>query len=420
MGSSRFCLSCSSVHAGALPGFLTALLLACDGGAISVTVTCAQVDVTPASTALPDDGSSCTSIEMAVCKCPENGGGLCDETDLQRGRAVSIRSTRGHLDTDSLFLVDGRGETRLCASSDEQTSGDAVITVSTTDGWSGQGVVEMIGPMGVAPESVELNPGSIRTVVVTGAYLPLDTPIESGDLSVNPSFDQQTSLLTLFTNELVSQPTQVVVGLRDALGQQAQLEVLVSSSEALPTELEISSADETLPVGGAGYTVIDIAAAGVPDGTEVTPATDGLGSYSVETVAIRDGGGQCLFFAGDTPGTAVLYATLGGYTSNPIVIELIETGDLSLSPTEISALVGESFTFEASGAVGELSWSTPFEYLLACNGGPFSGCAGEEVVDISVTGAPAGDTAAGETVFFWLTDSATGAQLDAYITIYGS
>ena len=76
---------------------------------------CKQIDVPPLEeSALPGDGVSSTTVDVAVCNC--TGAAVCDDADLLTGVTLSLSLSQpflgdddGQLDLNQLYLYDGRG-----------------------------------------------------------------------------------------------------------------------------------------------------------------------------------------------------------------------------------------------------------------------------------------------------------------------
>ena len=199
---------------------------------------CTQIDVLPQDPALPADGVSYTYIDVAVCACPADGDtSPCAEDDLMKGRTVYMAADRGSLTPgDSLHLVTGQAQLQL-ASSDRQETG--VVTVWTSDGFTGAGSVQFIGPLVIETETLALEAGGDGVVEVVGSIPPVIAEVPEG-APLTAEFDATGSLLTVVASPDIYVDEEISVTVVDAMEQTGSLTVSVAALYVEDTSLAIS------------------------------------------------------------------------------------------------------------------------------------------------------------------------------------
>ena len=158
---------------------------------------------------------------------------------------------------------------------------------------------------------------------VTGAVLPLADPVVTGDAPLAATFDDETSLLSISAQGDVPSETLGSVTVADALGQLATLSVTLLPGPVAPSEVLLTAEDTELTATDLAYTWIEVEAAELVDGTTVSLIDNGVGELQVESLTLEAGAARTLFFAGTTPGTAVLLAIAGETVSDPLFIEIV-------------------------------------------------------------------------------------------------
>lgn len=285
---------------------------------------CTQIDVIPEATVLPADGASQTWVDLAVCLCPETPEAQpCTEDTLMAGRYLYLSADRGTLRDEWLYLRTGRGETVLTSSAIQEM---ASVTAWTDDGWTGAGNVQFYGPLALGEDAISLGVGESRPVEVIGAVLPLEEPVVTGDVALGATFDEDTSLLVVAADEDVAWETTVSVTLVDALGQLATLSVTVLPGPVAPEGFTMTAETSSLTASGVDFTKVTVHADNVVDGTTAYLNTT-LGSLAANSLTLAGGEAETLFFAGVYDGTALLYATIGEFVSEPLLIDIAALED---------------------------------------------------------------------------------------------
>ncbi len=289
-----------------------------------VEAVCTQIDVVPESAVLPATGAGQTWIDLAVCHCPDSAEAQpCPDEALMQGRYLHLATDRGTLQDDTMFLRTGRAETLLTSSDVQEV---ATVTAWTGDGWSGSAAVQFYGPLGLGDEAVSFEVGESRQVEVTGAVFPLADPVVTGDAPLTATFDGGTSLLLLSAHGDVAEETLGSVTVEDALGQLASVAVTLLPGPLGSSDIDLNAENEELEATGLDYTWITVAAADLVDGTTVTLSAT-MGTLHSSSLVLQDGTAQTLFFAGTTPGTALLLAFVGDTVSDPEYIDIIAAED---------------------------------------------------------------------------------------------
>ena len=139
---------------------------------------CVQIDVVPQDSALPADGLSTTTVDLAACACAGTGE-ACDDSQLldQVTLSLSITEGGGSLSADEVYLHAGRGTVQWTSPTADASSVATLTAENHT--WSGTGnlTFEVTGQypqdftIAVDNQTLEANGSDSTIVTLTSAEI---------------------------------------------------------------------------------------------------------------------------------------------------------------------------------------------------------------------------------------------------------
>lgn len=318
-------------------------------------------------------------------------------------------SATGGVPPYTYSLMSGTGSVQTGPDSYVAAATTTTAKVKVTDnlGNFSIGTINVVGAVTISPTTLTLAVNETRTFSGLGGSTPYTFSVQSGGGSVNASSGAYTAPGSVGT---------ATVRITDALNQTADATVTIVAALSLSpatVTLAVGNQQQFTPSGGVGPFTYDIQSgsgsvnssglftAGGSSGSAVVRVTDSEGRTATSTVTINGALAISpttaeLIFAGTqtftasgglgpysytvvTPGTGSVGVSTGAYvapslagtetvrvtdslgnTSNATVTIV---GPVQISPTTKSLVIGDTFTFTASGG------KTPYAYSVSVGGG---------------------------------------------------